>query len=206
MRKALSAVVLALLMSVTGCGADNRAGGWKITVYYTGVESFHHGPATPVRGCRVLDCANGDDDLGSYPADFVEVVSTEGAGRTNSGRYLNWSHDTGFWLDSAPRDTRGEPLRPFESSAADPDVLAPGTAFTITGCGHEEGGGDVDPAVCARLRDARWTITDEFTPGFGGAHHIDAYIGEETQPGFTGTSLYATLDGATIEVTGAGTR
>ncbi len=201
----MCAVALTVLALAAGCGRG-APDGWTITVYYTAVEMFHNGAATAVRGCPRLDCANGDDDLGSYPADFVAAVRAEGTGRTAAGRYLNWSHDTGFWLDSAPRDAAGRALRPFESAAADPDVLAAGTAFTITDCGREEDGGAVDPAVCARLRAARWIVTDEFTPGLGGARHLDVYIGEETMPGFTGTPWYTTLTGATIARTGASPR
>jgi hypothetical protein len=89
-------------------------------------------------------------------------------GRLAAGRYLNWSHDVGYWLDHAPRDAYGQPLRPFESAAADVGVLPAGAGFTIVDCGREADGSAIDAAVCARLRQARWTVTDQFTPGFGG--------------------------------------
>jgi hypothetical protein len=172
--------------------------GWTVTVYYTAVQRFHSGPSTRVTGCPRLSCRHGRDDLGSYPADFVAAVREEGTGRLTDGRYLNWSSDTGYWLDTAPRDSAGGVLQPWVSAAADRDVLARGTRFTIVGCGRDEGGGAVDATVCTRLRGARWRVTDEFTPGLGGARHVDVYIGEETGPGFTDSAWYTTLVGATL--------
>ncbi|MBB2947534.1 putative small lipoprotein YifL [Actinoplanes lutulentus] len=171
---------------------------WEITVYYTAVERFHDGDPTAVTGCTVLDCVNGTDDLGTYPADFVQAVEDEGTGQTTSGQYLNWSYDIGYWLDSTPRTSDGGALTPFVSSAADPSVLPQGTAFTITGCGAQDDGSAPDADVCATLQDAAWRISDEFTPGLGGAKHIDAYIGPETGPDFTDSAWYITLTGATI--------
>ncbi|WP_212846924.1 hypothetical protein [Actinoplanes ianthinogenes] len=176
------------------------SGGWEITVYYTAVERFHSGEPTRVTGCPKLDCAHGDDDLGTYPADFVQAVTDEGTGRTTAGQYLNWSYDVGFWLDSAPRDTDGDRLTPFVSAAADPSVLPHGTRFRIAACGTQDDGSAPPATICATLRDAAWLITDEFTPGLGGSHHIDAYIGPETGPGFTDSPWYLTLTGAGITV------
>jgi hypothetical protein len=173
---------------------------WEITVYYTAVEEFHDDNPITVTGCPKLDCSNGDDDLGSYPAGFVDAVQAEGTGRTSSGKYLNWSYDTGFWLDSAPRTSDGGSLVPFVSAATDPDVLPRGTRFTIAGCGSQEDGSAAPRQVCAALRDAGWTITDEFTPGLGGPKHLDAYIGEETGPGFTDSQWYLTLTGASLRL------
>jgi hypothetical protein len=170
--------------------------GWTATVYYTAVLRYHTGPAEPVTGCPTLNCTRGRSDLGSYPRDFVEAVENEGAGKIADGKYLNWSSDTGYWLDTAPRDTAGRALRPFVSAAADRDVLRAGTTFTILHCGA-----DGTAAVCRRLMAAHWTITDEFTPGLGGPRHVDLYIGEETGPDFTDSDWYTTLDGATLAVT-----
>jgi hypothetical protein len=172
--------------------------GWTVTVYYTAVERFHDGRATQVTGCPRLECTRGDTNLGTYPADFVQAVRAEGTGRTAAGRYLNWSHDTGFWLDEAPRDAAGRPLRPWQSAAADPGVLRAGTRFAIVDCGRDDDGGPIDATVCARLRSAQWLITDEFTPGLGGERHIDVYIGEETQRDFKRTAWYTTLNRATL--------
>jgi len=184
-------------MAMLAGDRSRDSSGWTVTVYYTAVQSFHSGPPVKVVGCSTMDCTNGTEDLGAYPADFVEAVRDEGTGRTATGRYLNWSYDVGFWLDEAPRDAYGQPLRPFESAAADPIVLSAGTRFTIIDCGREVDGGAVAQAVCTPLRQARWMVTDQFTPGFGGPRHVDVYIGEETGPGFTEGPLYTTLNGAT---------
>jgi hypothetical protein len=174
------------------------SGGWEITVYYTAVQSLHDGEPETVTGCRGLDCAHGDDDLGEYPADFVAAVRSEGTGRTAAGGYLNWSYDVGFWLDTAARDTTGARLRPFVSAAADPGVLPHGATFRIAGCGHTDDGAAPPAEVCRALRRARWTVADEFTPGLGGSRHVDVYIGEETGPDFTGSAWYLTLTGASL--------
>lgn len=195
--------MLAVVAGISRCESEDSTT-WTITVYYTAVETYHSGPMVPVVGCPTLDCVHGDTALGTYRRDFVEAVRTEGAGRTADGRYLNWSHDVGFWLDDAPRDAHGQPLRPFESAAADPEVLPAGARFAITDCGRDEDGSSIDPAVCARLRQAQWTVTDQFTPGLGGPRHIDVYIGEETGPRFTDSPWYCTLSGATLRVVHAG--
>jgi hypothetical protein len=169
-----------------------------VTVYYTAVARFHDGDPVKVTGCPTIDCRRGDSDLGTYPSDFVEAVRDEGAGKISDGKYLNWSHDTGYWLDTAARVSDGGVLRPFETAAADPAVLRAGTAFRISACGRDEGGDPIDPAVCAKLKGARWTVADEFTPGLGGARHVDVYIGEETGRDFTDSPWYTTLTRATL--------
>ncbi|MDG6101353.1 hypothetical protein Daura_40190 [Dactylosporangium aurantiacum] len=172
--------------------------GWEVTVYYTAVADLHGGASQQVTGCPTIDCRKGRDqrDLGTFPASFVKAVKDEGTGRTADGRYLNWSYDTGYWMDTAPRDTAGRPLVPWVSAAADGDVLPAGTRFSVLRCGTAE----VTAAVCARLKAPTWTVVDEFTPGLGGSKHVDVYIGEETGPGFTGSDLYTTLDNATLSV------
>jgi hypothetical protein len=180
--------------------AGKVRGTWEITVYYTVVEKYHHGAATKVTGCPRLDCTGGHDDLGTYPADFVADVRTEGTGVTSAGKYLNWSYDIGFWLDTAPRDTDGDPLEPFVSAAADPSVLEHGTRFRFATCGRQDDGSAVPEPVCARFRAAGWRIDDEFTPGLGGPQHIDLYIGPETEERFTDSDSYVTLDGVILQL------
>ncbi|MER7003591.1 hypothetical protein ABT297_11185 [Dactylosporangium sp. NPDC000555] len=177
-------------------GPPVRLEGWEVTVYYTAVETLHTGQATTVTGCPSIDCDKDRDRqrLGSFPASFVKAVKDEGTGRTADGRYLNWSYDTGYWMDTAPRDTAGRPLRPWSSAAADGAALGAGTQFTILHCGTAE----VAAEVCAKLKTPTWTIVDEFTPGLGGERHVDVYIGEETGPDFTGSDLYTTLENATL--------
>lgn len=187
--------------TASGTVAPGTAG-WQITVYYTAVESFHHGSTKQVTGCPVLNCSHGGDDLGEYPGDFVTAVHDEGAGRItggeHAGKYLNWSSGTGYWLDTAPRDTTGQTLTPFVSAAA--DDLQRGTRFRVTGCGHQEDGSAVPADICRRLTAPRWEIRDAFTPGLGGPRHIDLYIGEETTEKFTAQPIYTTLVNATVAV------
>jgi hypothetical protein len=189
------ALLVGLLLAA---GCSSEPAGWTVTVYYTAVETYYDGAPVAVTGCPELDCAHGHADLGAHPKDFVTAVRDEGTGRLTGGGYLNWSHDVGYWLDAAPRDAAGHPLRPYSSAAADPDVLARGTAFTITDCGTEPE--DVDDAVCARLRAANWRIVDEFTPGLGGERHVDVYLGEQDRADFTESPAYVTLTSATLAV------
>ncbi|MFD9706256.1 hypothetical protein [Lentzea sp. NPDC059081] len=193
-----------VVLLLAGCSAGQALPptsgdtGWQVTVYYTAVEAFHSGPSAPVRGCPVIDCDKGSDLLGTFPQSFVKAVKDEGTGRTASGSYLNWSYDKGYWLDSAPRDSFGRPLRPFVSAAA--DGLTTGSRVKLVSCGRTPEGGDVDAAVCEKLMAASWEITDEFTPGLGGERHIDLYLGEETGPQFTDSPWYTTFSEAVLEV------
>lgn len=206
MRRRLAAVLLlAGVPPLSGCGAPpdpsaRTESGWEVTVYYTAVESFHDGEPIAVTGCPELDCDNGDDPLGSYPEDFVTAVEDEGTGRITSGdhdgEYLNWSHDVGYWLDSEARNSHGDALRPFASAATDADVLPRGTRLTITDCGAAE----VAEEVCRKLMTPTWTVDDEFTPGLGGAKHLDVYLGEADGPDFTRSPLYTTLVGASLRI------
>ena len=200
-RRTLAALALVASANLVGCGHPGSGSGWTVTVYYTAVESLHSELAPSVRGCLTIDCANGDADLGSYPADFVRAVHDEGTGRVtsapNAGHYLNWSSDVGYWLDTAARAADGKPLVPFHTAAA--DGLAQGATVRLTACGSEQDGPPA-PAVCGRLREPTWTISDAFTPGLGGDLHIDLYIGEETGVDFTDDPMFTTLVGAVVTV------
>lgn len=124
----------------------------------------------------------------------------EGTGRitsgTHAGKYLNWSYDVGYWLDTAPRDAYGNVLVPYISAAADTNVLKAGDEFFVTECGK-----NIDAAFCTRVKQARWKIADQFTPGYGGSLHLDLYIGEEDQSRFTLDSVkFTTFEKATIAI------
>ncbi|MFD0690775.1 hypothetical protein [Actinomadura fibrosa] len=179
-----------------------RPGKWRITTYYTALQSLYRGKPKAVRGCTRFHCSHGKEPLGSYPADFLDVIQTEGSGRITAGpqrgRYLNWSSSVGFWLDDTTRDSAGRPLRAWVSAAADRSVLERGARFAITGCGREGNGRAVEAGVCARFRKARWTVTDLFRPGYGGEDHADVYIGEESGTRLADSPLYTTLNGATL--------
>jgi hypothetical protein len=179
-----------------------KARSWRITTYYTVVQSFHGGRPKAVRGCAKLHCKWGKTPLGSYPEGFLKEIQTEGSGRITAGpqrgRYLNWSHSVGWWLDDSTRDSTARPLRAWSSAAADRDVIARGQRFRIVECGADWKGRPVARQVCDRFRAATWRVTDLFRPGYGGEHHADVYIGEETGPGFKKSPYYTTLRKATI--------
>ncbi|WP_067796430.1 hypothetical protein [Actinomadura formosensis] len=183
-------------------GPLGRAGGWRITTYYTALESLYGGRRKAVRGCTRFHCSHGKTPLGSYPEDFLTVVQMEGSGRLTGGphrgRYLNWSHSVGFWLDDTTRDSRGRPLEPWASAAADRSVLARGRRFTIVDCGKDGNGRPIEGKVCAAFRKARWTVMDLFRPGYGGENHADVYIGEEKGSRLSESPFYTTLKGATL--------
>jgi 3D (Asp-Asp-Asp) domain-containing protein len=181
--------------------ATTTTGGWRVTTYYTPVERYHGGAGETVHGCTTIDCTNGDATLGTFPADFVETVRTEGAGRLtsgpNAGRYLNWADDTGFWLDSAPRDAQGQPLAALRTAAADPSVLPAGTTFRLASCGTNADA--ISAPACSQLKQATWRVSDQFGSPAGGAKHIDLYLGEEDRPNFEQSSpLYVEISGVSL--------
>lgn len=177
---------------------------WHLTVYYTAVESYHHGDAQTITGCKTRDCTNGNDNLGVFPSDFTDKVKNEGSGRItsapNAGKYLNWSYDTGYWIDTIPADSHGKTLQPYISAAADDNVLAQGTNFKVADCGSDTS--QIEPDICQHLKQGSWTIVDHFTPGLGGAKHIDLYIGEEDQDNFESSNKFVDLSKATIQIGG----
>ncbi len=180
-------------------------GTYLITVYYTAVESYHGGRRVTVRGRLSADGGGGEARLGDFPSRFAQAVEEEGTGRITSGphagRYLNWSYDTGFWLDDVPANAYGASLRPFRTAAADTAVLPRGTRFRLVPPLIQDNGSPLDNAVASRLLAAEWLVDDQFTPGLGGAYHLDLYIGEEDRPDFTASSpLYITLKNTGIEM------
>ncbi|MFG1791702.1 hypothetical protein [Nocardia sp. NPDC049149] len=198
MRLGVGLVAVAVL-ATAGCDVTEADAwsDWTVTVYYTPVESYHDGPRETVHGCSDLACTDSDAELGTLPTDFIEAVRDEGTGRITSGEhagaYLNWSYDTGFWLDSQPRDAAGEVLRPFQSAAA--DDLTPGLRLRLTDCGVLN---TADPDTCAKFQAVEWSIAEGFAPSLGGARHLDLYIGEETSENFTESPDYVFFLGATL--------
>lgn len=180
--------------------------GIEVTVYYTAVESFHSGPTDEVRGCMVRECEFGDADLGTYPRSFVEAVRAEGTGRITSGvhvgRYLNWSFDVGYWLDSIASDSYGNALVPLVTAACDTSVARRGQKFRLIAPLLQDNGDPLDARFASQLLAGEWLVNDEFTPGLGGPAHVDVYIGEEDQVDFTETSpKYVDLRNVTLQFT-----
>ena len=162
--------------------------GWRITTYYTVIESYFSGRPQQVKGCLKIDCsAAGDPNnvLATLPSDFVATVITEGNGKmtsgANAGRYLNWSGSmpgSGFWLDSAARNAQGTALVAFESAAAHPSVSF-GTKFKVLQCGVDsENAEQMNDAACAKLKAGNWVVVDRFEANTK-KNHIDLYIGEQ---------------------------
>jgi hypothetical protein len=187
----------------TGSTGEPATGGtvssasYLITVYYTAVESFHTDAAQNVSGCLIRECSFGSSLIGSYPANFIKATKTEGTGRitsgANAGKYLNWSVDVGYWLDTIPSDGYGTALVPFRTAAADDMALTRGTQFRLVAPLIQEDGSALDSTSANRLLAAQWLVNDQFTPGLGGALHLDLYIGEEDRVNFTSSPLYTTL-------------
>jgi hypothetical protein len=181
--------------------AEQDLTGFRASVYYTPVESYHPRSCTrTVVAWPDISTVGSKVTVGPYPCRFVNRVKEEGTGRITSGnyagRYLNFSWEglgprgdrQGFWLDTAPRDSYGNTLVPFVTAAADANVLPRGTPFKVIDCGRQDGASPPDAEVCAQFKAANWKIEDQFTTGFGGEKHIDLYIGEEDQPSFEGRS------------------
>ena len=203
------AVFLAL---AGGCGEDESASSgsgavlpqrFKITFYYTPVESFFSGPLQAVQGCTSIDCASGSQDLGAHPADFLDEVRLQGSGRLTSGpyagQYLNGSFSGGFWISSFPPDAYGGALQPFETAAVDESGLPRGTRFRLV-APLLENGQPIPASAEARLLDATWNVQDRFEPGFGGAAHLDLYVGEQATPSFTSSPFSLLLENPAVEV------
>ncbi|MDB5065369.1 MAG: hypothetical protein JWM18_1803 [Chloroflexi bacterium] len=169
--------------------------GWRLAVYYTAVESFHHGKLAPVTGCdlNAEECSNGTTPLGSYPDDFVARVKDEGTGRITSGRYagrfLAWDAQGGFSLDTSASDAAGNPLRPFVSAAAD-DAVPLGTHVRVLDCGVD-GTTKQAPAAadCARLSAPDWVVTDR-NGNAAGTRELNLYVGEEDRADFENALPY----------------
>jgi hypothetical protein len=166
-------------------------------VYYTAVESVHTDTVKTVSGCLITACAFGSNLIGSYPASFINAVKAEGTGRITSGvhagKYLNWSIDVGYWLDTIASNGYGGALVPWQTAAADSIALPRGTKFALVAPLIQDDGTALDSTSSSLLLNARWLINDQFTPGLGGAGHLDLYIGEENRINFTSSNLYTSL-------------
>ncbi len=171
----------------TACGGGSRVqpalpngGAWRLTVYYTPVESYHGGRTDAVTGCQ-------GQELGRHSHEFLDTIQTEGFGRLSAPiaghGYLGWDFDRGCWLlAAAPVGANDRPLRPWVSIAAHPSI-AIGTRVSVRNCGRK-----VDSSVCDRVRAASWVVDDRCSVGCGDLRHLDLYIGEEDRPNFENDS------------------
>lgn len=208
-----AAMALVAMLGLNGCEEeDSSADGnatllpdrFRITVYYTPVESFHDGDLVAIRGETSIDGEGGQQPLGAYPASFIEAVRMEGVGRITSGayagKYLNGSFGGGFWISDYPPDAYESSLRAFKTAAADDDVMARGTRFRLVEPFAQPGGWPVESAVVRRLRSTVWEVQDHFEAGYGGQFHLDLYVGEQDRYDFTSSPWYIALENAGVEV------
>ena len=210
-RGALALIAAACLLALSGCGGDDEPAGagtlmpgFRLTVYYTPVESFFGGALQTIQGCTSIGCESGIQTLGAFPVGFLSEVQMQGSGRITSGahagQYLHGSFGGGFWISPIAADAYGSPVRPFETAAADDAVLPRGTRFKLVEPLTESGGAPLPAAVADRLLAATWDVQDHFEAGYGGALHIDLYVGEQEQPHFASSPFYLMLVNQTIEV------
>ena len=204
---------LLLAFAFAGCDSENDSAPsgsgtvlpqrYKITFYYTPVESFFSGPLQPVTGCPSIDCASGSQDLGAHPADFLAAIQLQGSGRLTSGpyagQYLNGSYSGGFWISPFPPDAYGGVLQPFETAAVNESGLPRGTRFRLV-APLLENGQSISANTEAILLAAIWNVQDRFEPGYGGTTHLDLYVGEQTTPSFTSSPFYLLLENTAVEV------
>jgi hypothetical protein len=173
---------------------------WRLDLAYTPVQRFHHGRGIAVTGCSRPSCAK-QAELGSYPSDFIEAVRAQGTGKITSGahtgKYLGWAAGVGFWLDTAPRDSRGDVLRAFSSAVSGTSLLSLHTRVRILTCGLDETG-DANSVVCAKLQAPSWTVTE--VPNPGPTRSLTLYIGLEPGPDFTGSAWATTFSHAVLRI------
>lgn len=203
--------LLPALLLLAGCSDDDDSPGsgtilperYKITFYYTPVESFYGGPPQAIVGCTSIDCGSGLQSLGAYPSDFIAAVRLEGSGRLTSGpyagQYLNGSFGGNFWINPFPPDAYGSSLRPFETAAVNATGLPRGTRFRLV-APLLENGAPIPAGVESKLLASTWNVQDRFEPGYGGTFHLDLYVGEQTTPSFTASPFYLLLENTAIEV------
>ena len=208
----LLAIAYAATLFLSGCGGDDDSTsgngtlmtGFRLTVYYTPVESFYGGTLQAIQGCTTLNCESGLQPLGTYPAAFLSEVQMQGSGRITSGayagQYLHGSFGGNFWISPIAADAYGSPAVPFETAAADDSVLPRGTRFKLVDPLTESGGAPLPSSVSDRLLSATWNVQDHFEAGYGGALHIDLYVGEQEQANFSTSPFYLMLVNQTIEV------
>lgn len=172
-----------------------QPGTWEIEVYYTPVESFHHGALQTINGCgpKAPDsCSQGKTPLGSYPADFLQAVQDNDDGLITSGPYTNdylsWDDDDGWSIDTTDLQDNDQPMQPWVTAGA-PDGIAAGTHFKVLSCGvNNTTGKPIAGNICQQFMAANWVVGDS-TGDPAGTRDVELYIGRETGPNFESTPL-----------------
>jgi hypothetical protein len=149
--------------------------GWRLHLFYTAVEKYHHGAPAEISGCFSMSCTV-NRALGAYPADFLAAVRAQGSGLISYGKFarhfLNWSESLGYRLDTSPR-ANGLALRRFHTVESGSPQLSAGTSFRIVACGSG--------SACARLRTVKWTVAEVVASRPD--RDLWFYVGLETGPG-----------------------
>lgn len=135
-------------ISYSGC-SDN----WKVTGFYTPVESDYKGSETTlhVRGQGLI----------RLKKSFIRTVKIEGWGKTRYGWYLGY-YSNAWHSSNSSMNARGAPLR-VGMAAVDPDTISLGRQFSI-------------PELTGHFDTKYLTASD-----VGSAvkrKHIDVYTGE----------------------------
>ena len=130
--------------------AEDCTSGWYITGYYTPHEEDFSGEMIEV-----------DTDVGSrfFKEDFLDVVKTEGWGKTLQNDYLGYYWDS-WHINDKDLDAQGNELIKG-TVAVDPAILTPGTQITI-------------PTLPSPYNQQIYSVTDTGVTG----QHIDIFTGE----------------------------
>ncbi len=113
-------VIGAAALFLTACGSTTAnagfsdcSSGWEVTGYYVPYEADFNGVKTTVSL----------DEGGTVTArqDFIDTVHTEGSGKLDDGRILEWYEDA-WHINETPQDYFGNPLT-LNTVAVDPEVI-----------------------------------------------------------------------------------
>jgi len=162
---------------------------YVITSYWTVHEKFYSGEKIAVK--------DGEGEfLGYYRLDFIADVKVEGWGKGdgagNDGEYLGYDPSSGFMKSKEPLDAYGQPLIPWLTVSADPSIPK-GTEVTIKSLGSEA---DVASWVAEKLLTTTFVVSDR-GPSVKG-HHIDVYVGDQTQRDMNESPVALYIRGATV--------
>ena len=130
--------------------------GWYVTGYFTPDEADYSGEKIEV----TVTNPEGETSTRAFYEAFIDVVQTEGFGKTLSGDYLG-EQDGEWHSENGDLDRFGQPLKKGVTVAVDPNVVPFGTELTI-------------PSLPTPWSDYDYKATDEGVDG----RHIDVFTGE----------------------------
>jgi peptidoglycan/xylan/chitin deacetylase (PgdA/CDA1 family)/3D (Asp-Asp-Asp) domain-containing protein len=126
--------------------------GWKVTGYFTPIDSDYHGPTRNI----TVDSVNR-----TFFSLFLDAVKTEGWGKTNQGDYIGY-YGGSYHLSTQPLDSNRNSLK-IGALAADLSLLPKGIKLTI-------------PTAPFPWNRVVFTVNDT-GPAIKGKR-IDVYVGE----------------------------